>query len=722
MRAWVTGTGIVSCLGLTAEATFTKLLTGERGLGPIDVFDTVDQRARIGGQVRGVPVPKGDEWSRSSAFALVAAKEALAGAGVDPKHERVGLVVGGTTAGMFEDELRVARMISREEPRRPIREMRCHPLSSTLDALDGEIGPFCRLRTVASACSSGTSALWVALAWLLTDPTIDAVLAGGTDGLCRLTVTGFNALAAMDPEPCRPFDRARRGMNLGEGAGFVVVERSERVLSRGKRPIAELASVVVGAEAHHITNPEPTGERAGRIIARALEKARVSPRDVDYVNAHGTATPLNDAMEAKALRYALGSEVERVPVSSSKAQIGHTLGAAGAIEAVISAFALDRAALPPTAGLTDPDPECPLVHVRETRKVARVRAVVSTSFGFGGMDAALVLTEPELAPESPGTVARVVVTGGAALGPRGVSPSSSAPSLTTGAQASGRIADVTATLDPARARRLDRAGRLATIVAQAALGEAVVAPESRAAFGVILGSAFSAVDDCGAFMRRILDKGPRLASPADFPNLVPSSPIGHASIYLGLGGAAMATAELHASGESAVATAFEAIAAREATSIVAGACPVAAELIDEVFAPLFDDGTESGARSEGSAALVLESEESALARGAKAIATVAHVAVTRGESPELPAPASLSRARVVGRTAKVAAHAGGAWRDVARVDVEPGFGDNDAAGACAMVAALGLLRSGDVDEVLVVGSRPGPGVASSRYFMVLRRA
>ena len=219
MRVWVTGVGVVSALGLSASETFDKLTRGERGLSRIDLFDVTGQRASLGAQVRGVEVPSGAIWSRATAFAHRAAKEAIDHAAIDPRSARVGLVVGGTTAGMFENEVRVADIMSGRLPQTPIAELRSHPLSSTTDALDESIGPFHRMRNVASACSSGVTAIAVAMAWLLEND-FDAVVCGGTDGFCRLTLSGFNALAAIDPEPCRPFDVNRRGLNLGEGAGF----------------------------------------------------------------------------------------------------------------------------------------------------------------------------------------------------------------------------------------------------------------------------------------------------------------------------------------------------------------------------------------------------------------------------------------------------------------------------------------------------------------------
>src|ERR1019366_3061447 len=198
------------------------------------------------------------------------------------------------------------------------------------------------------------------------------------------------------------------------------------------------------------------------------------------------------------------------------------------------------------------------------------------------------------------------------------------------------------------------AGKLATTVAQAALADAAATGAPRDAFGVVMGSAYAAVDDCGSFMLRVLEKGPRLASPADFPNLVPSSPIGHASIYLSLGGPAMATADLQASGESAIATAYEAIAAGLTDGIVAGACPVAAVLIDELFVPLFDDHTADAPRAEGAAALVLESAKSAEERGARSLAVIDHLAIGHGGKLALPPPSNPARARVVSRSEPLA--------------------------------------------------------------------
>ncbi|HXN33815.1 MAG TPA: beta-ketoacyl-[acyl-carrier-protein] synthase family protein, partial [Polyangiaceae bacterium] len=398
-RLWVTGVGLVTPLGAGVEATWTRLVRGDRAIRAIRLFGAGGQRASVAGEVDGVSAPDGEAdgpWSRTSAMAWAAADEAMRAASVDVRRSRVGLVVGGTTGGMFENEQVLARLHAEPDGREAIKKMLSHPLTATGDCLEGRLGPFARVRSVASACSSGANAIIVAALWLLSGE-VDIAVAGGSDGLCRLTLSGFNALGAIDPEPCRPFDRRRRGTSLGEGAAFLVLERADR--SRTRRgappPIAELAGWALGAEAHHITNPAPEGGLVASLIARAITRAGLSPRDIDYVNAHGTGTPANDAMEAAALARALGPEIARVPVSSSKGQIGHALGGAGAIEAVITSLVIARRVLVPTAGLEEPDPALALVHVPHVgQEVPRVRAAMTNAFGFGGMDTVLVFTEP----------------------------------------------------------------------------------------------------------------------------------------------------------------------------------------------------------------------------------------------------------------------------------------------------------------------------------------
>jgi 3-oxoacyl-[acyl-carrier-protein] synthase II len=735
----MTGAGLVTALGNTKEETWERLLAGERGFSQVELFDAKEQRASIAASVKGVSLPsQGGAWSRTSALAWVAAKEALREAGVDPKSSRVGLVVGSTTGGMLETEVRLAKLHAEphtSEGQKALIDMLSHPLSSIADCLQGSIGPFVHMRTLCSACSSGANAMVVAALWLL-ERTVDAVLAGGTDGLCRLTLTGFNALAAVDPAPCRPFDRRRRGLNLGEGAGFAVLERSADARRRNKGPIAELAGWAIGAEAHHITNPEATGASAASVLERALVTGMLSPNEIDYINAHGTGTPLNDPMEAKAIRLALGEETERIPVSSSKGQLGHTLGAAGAIEAIVSALAVQHQAIPPTAGLEEPDPACALVHVPGKGRKARVRAVISNSFGFGGMDSALVLTEPELGPPRTPYSRRVVVTGAATLTPLGVRGASESAELLRGPARPVRAGPLDIELGPfldgTRARRLDRPARLGAIVALRALKEAeqgndTFAPDSaspaildRDNVGIVLGSAFGSVDASAGFMHRVFEKGPRFASPAEFPNLVPSSPVGHVSIYLGLRGPALATADLATSGESAFAQAFELVAQGETSVVAAGAIEEASDIAERILVGLFarSDAELDMPRSEGAAAVVLESEEYALARAARIRARVVAIHEWRNGAPSplalLPAPRDIASSRVVLSRENGGADTlldASAWKAVERLSVGPRAGQHEALGGIAIAASVGLLGDGTASEVLVVGLAKARGYA-----------
>jgi 3-oxoacyl-[acyl-carrier-protein] synthase II len=725
-RVWITGTGLVTALGQSVGECWPRLLRGDRGLLPLTLFDGSGQRATMVGGVTGaLPPEAGKRWSRTSAFAWHAAREAMTEAGLETKRVRTGLVVAGTTGGMFETEARLARLHSEPDHIDSLMEMISQPLTATGDRLVEQLGPFARVRSLCSACSSGANALVVGALWLLSGE-VDAVVAGGCDGLCRLTLSGFNALGATDPEPCRPFDVSRKGLNLGEGAGFVVLERASTATERGGAPIAELAGWALGAEAHHITNPEPTGVAAAAVITRCLERARLSPQHVDYVNAHGTATQLNDPMESAAIHRALGSDVERIPVSSSKGQLGHMLGAAGAVEAILSALTVRHQMLLPTMGLTEPDPECPLVHVLHEGRSARVRATLSSSFGFGGLDTVLLITEPELGPPhaTGPSGRRVVITGVATITPAGLDPGDTASRLVDGTEirAPGhKLVDqnLGALLDAARARRLDRPARLAAVVAERALGQADegATPVVRGEVGVILGTAFGSLDASAAFMHRLFEKGPRFASPAEFPNLVPSSPTGHVSIYLGLQRAALATADLATSGESAILQAVELVLGGEGEVIVAGAVEEASDLVERILVSLDPTSTRAGrARSEGAATLVIEAEEHALARGRSPLARVEHALAWADVTarPVLAGPRDPANARVVSTGARaevIDLLAGSGWSGVVHTSVSPSAGEHEGIGATAVVAAASMVHRGIAREVLVVGVTRGRGYA-----------
>jgi 3-oxoacyl-[acyl-carrier-protein] synthase II len=243
---------------------------------------------------------------------------------------------------------------------------------------------------VVAACSSSTIAIGHA-ADAIRLGRLDVAIAGGTDALARLTYSGFNALLLMDPGPCRPFDRGRSGMNMGEGAGMLVLEEVEHAHRRGAHIYGELAGYSLGCEAFHPTAPEPEGKPVAAVVRGALADARIDASMIDHINAHGTATPQNDKAEAKGFRAVFGDRVGQIPVTSLKSMIGHCLGAAGAVEAAVMALTIARGVIPPTINHHETDSECAVDVVANEPREVRVRCAVSTSLAFGGNDSALVI-------------------------------------------------------------------------------------------------------------------------------------------------------------------------------------------------------------------------------------------------------------------------------------------------------------------------------------------
>jgi 3-oxoacyl-[acyl-carrier-protein] synthase II len=724
----ITGLGAVTALGSNVAETWDRVVRGDRGFSDISLFPADGYRVRLVAEVPGIRKDGPDDFSRTSELALHAAREAMTSAGLDAKRpRRVGLVVGGSTAGMLETESTLSVILSPEGTVDPevrdeaLRRMLSHPLSAPTDRLARELGPFVRVRSLSSACSSGANAMMVGATWLELG-LVDAVVCGASDALCRVTLSGFNALGALDPDGARPFDRRRRGLTLGEGAGFVVLERSADARARGKDAVCMLLGWAARAEAHHITNPEPSGDAPSRAMLAALARAGLTVADIDYVNAHGTGTPLNDPMESRALQRVLGEDVARVPVSSQKGQFGHTLAAAGAIEATITATAILRGIVPPTGGLEDADPECSLRHVREAEP-RPIRAAMSSSFGFGGMDTVLVFGRADAADRAvaPRRARSVVVTGAAVLTPAGIFAGldvARVPERDCDGDAIGY--DISAELDGHRARRLDRASRLAAIACGRALGEG-----SKDA-GVVLGNAFGAVDGTSAFMRRLREKGARLASPADFPGLVPSSPAGHVSIYLGLAGPTLAVADLATSGECAVTQGYELVAAGETDRVAVVAVEEKSTIVDQVFRVVFRPDGRDGApgerplRREGAGAIALAAEDVAVARGLPIFARVEQVLswwndeTTITEVTPPPGGAKTGAVVVVG----VAGDANDAllrragWGDCRRITCAERAGSHEAAGAIAVaVAAATLANDPSIEAVLCVGVARGSGYA-----------
>ena len=401
-RVVITGLGTVNAVAAGAPAFANALKAGARGIGPITVFDTAPFRTEIGGEVRGFSptwVPRryrGRRRSRADHMAVFAALEALTDAGLDPDgagaglRESIGVVIGGGAGGMLECEA-VYRDYLASGPDRvrmsPFSAFCCASSADQIATAFGLMGP---KTTFMTACSSGATAIGYARD-LVRSGAARMVVAGGTEPLSRITYAAFNGLQAVDPAPCRPFDRDRRGLSLGEGAGVLILESLSSVRDRGARIYAEVLGYGVSCDAHHMTAPDPTADGAIRCITAALTDAGIPPSAVDHINAHGTATPANDRMETAAIKAVFGDRAYRIPVSATKSMHGHTLGAAGAIEAVASALAIADGFIPPTIHHTTPDPECDLDYVADGPRPYAPTVVLSNSFAFGGNNTALVL-------------------------------------------------------------------------------------------------------------------------------------------------------------------------------------------------------------------------------------------------------------------------------------------------------------------------------------------
>ena len=386
----VSGLGIVSPYGAGVKSFWTGLTAGTCAIKPITLIDTEGFRSRIAAEVPAEVVATlgvSRRRSRADRLALAAAREALADAGLEGEaRRRAALIIGAVGGGMLEGENWYWGEW-RGQATGNIRSLRSIlPLShaETLSARLRLTGP---KETVVMACASGAASIALG-ADLIRAGVTPTALAGGVDALTHICFMGFNALKLLDPTPCRPFDRDRRGMSIGEAAAFLVLEDAEHCRARGGRALARLAGSGMTTDAHHVTAPHPEGEGMIHAMRQALADAGLEPDAVGYVNAHGTGTPQNDRAEALALRRVFGEG--GVLVSSTKSLVGHTMAAAGSVEAAATILALQHGLLPPTASLEHADPDVPFDCLPGVARPADVGAALSNSFGFGGQNVSLV--------------------------------------------------------------------------------------------------------------------------------------------------------------------------------------------------------------------------------------------------------------------------------------------------------------------------------------------
>jgi len=399
--AVVTGVGAVSAFGWTLDELAHGLRSGRTAIAPARRLDVGGHRTRVAGEVPDPPhsvvegIPQWNRLTWAERFAIVAADQAVARAGLAVDGHRTALAFGGSAAGMAECEGWFARVLGLVDGRPHVRDLAGQQINAPGDAVARHLGVRGPVLTLSSACSSGGLAVGTALD-LIRSGAADVVIAGGADALCHLTYGGFNSLRSVSAEPSRPFRADRDGLSLGEGAGVLVVESEAHAATRGAAVLARLVGWGSTCDAHHMTAPHPEGAGAASAIAAGLADAGLEADAVSFVNAHGTGTPLNDTAEAHALRAAFGRHVASLPVTGPKGALGHLLGASGAIEAVAVVLALVERAVQPTAGTDPADPDLGVDLVIGAPRPLPAGAVgVSTSLAFGGANAAVVIAAAE---------------------------------------------------------------------------------------------------------------------------------------------------------------------------------------------------------------------------------------------------------------------------------------------------------------------------------------
>jgi 3-oxoacyl-[acyl-carrier-protein] synthase II len=392
----VTGLGAVTPFGWGVSPLWEGARRGVTAVGPFNRFDPSRHRTHLAAQVPDAEDGGGAfrHLSLADRFAVASAREAVAGAALDLEscRERTGVFFGSSAGGMLEGEWFFEAHLSRgtRHARRGL--VASQQFNGPGDAVARAIGVGGQVETISSACASAAMAIGNAL-HALRRGDVDVALAGGSDALCQLTYAGFNALRSVDERPSRPFRMDRMGLSLGEGAGVLVLESFEHATRRGAQPIVVLAGEASTCDAHHMTAPHPDGSGASDAIRLALADAGVAAEDVDFVNAHGTGTPLNDAAEAAAMRSVFGNRARSIPITSTKALIGHLLGSAGAVEAVATVLGLARREVHPMPDTGERDPELGLdLVLGSPRVLRRASCAISTSLAFGGANAVLVFT------------------------------------------------------------------------------------------------------------------------------------------------------------------------------------------------------------------------------------------------------------------------------------------------------------------------------------------
>lgn len=639
-RVVITATGAITAQGVGTDALWKGVSAGHVAIDEVRCRPMDGHGTRIGGQVHPLPAPGYDylrdlgatEREPAVDLALTAAYEAMAPHGLSGiPAERWGVVIGSCNGGTASGE-RVLRREHRGESvpsdAQQLMLISPHTIAEILASAFGLKGPVLSVNT---ACASGAHALAHALETIRAGRA-DAMLVGGTDAFTDTAFAGFTSLESLSEKPAAPYSRDRDGLSLGEGSGMLVLVEESLARAAGATVLAEVLGYGLSADGHHATAPHPQGEGAARAIRAALDSSGLRAEDVPYINGHGTGTPKNDSAESNAVRAALGAAAEKAALSSTKSMIGHLLGAAGAVEAIVTVSALTEQIAPPTANFTEPDPKCGLDAVPRTSRPMAMDVALSNNFAFAGANATVALGRPGArGPRQPAPWdERVVVTGVGVLSSGGDSPEelweTYRGGTAVGADEDGlRLARYAFAperhLTARERRRVDRMGQLAVASCRLALEHAGLTADERV--GVVLGSGLGPMRSTEDFFRPVMEEGVAAANPALFPSTVFNAAAGQVAMLLGAKGPTSTATASHAAGASALCIARDMLRTRTADAVL---CPAVDDLTETVISgyralPL--TGGTAGHRyalSEGGITLLLERESAARARGARVLA------------------------------------------------------------------------------------------------------
>jgi 3-oxoacyl-[acyl-carrier-protein] synthase II len=397
-RVVVTGLGVVSAVGNGVPQFWDSLKAGRDGIRPITLFDTSSLRTHNGGEVIDLPLDRyfsskeKRRLSRCDQFGVIAAEEALERSSLNPDEvdrDRFGIILGAGSGGILSVERYFKALYGGERKKPSPLLLISFSLATTTDYIAGRFDLHGPRTTTATVCSSSSAAIAFAYESILAG-WADIMFSGGSDSLCEVSYTGFNSLRLVDPEYCKPFDKRRQGLSLGEGAGILILEEMNHALSREADIVGEILGYGICADAYHLTAPEPHGEGIARAIAGSLGNAGVDPSDVDHINAHGTGTISNDVAETRGIKKVFGTKAKSIPISSIKSMVGHCLGSAGAIEAISTLLSIKEGIIPPTIHYQVPDPSCDLNYTPNEAIRREVNIAISNSFAFGGNNVCLV--------------------------------------------------------------------------------------------------------------------------------------------------------------------------------------------------------------------------------------------------------------------------------------------------------------------------------------------